>query len=204
MKQLNRFLVIISVIMFIALLAITYFNYYLKPQKHVITDSTVIMEKINNVLKLVTIEGQFSEIHKHTEYYGYDIAPFRKKALVRVNANVLVGYDLEKINMQIDEKNREIMIEEIPSPEFLSIAQDVEYYDVSEGLFTSFSPDDYNAIQKIAKNKIIEAARESKLLTKAEKQKDEMLDMLKLTLNSVGWELYIKEKYKFQEQLNQD
>lgn len=198
MKHINRFLLLLSGITLTALLVLVYFNYYVKPQKNIVTDSTVVMEKVNKVLKLVTVEGYFSEIHKHTEYYGYDISPLRKKALVRVNAKVLVGYDLKKLNLQIDEKNRRIYIDKIPAAEFLSIDDEVEYYDVSEGLFTSFSPEDYNSIQKIAKQKIEEAAEESGLLAEANKNKDELLDILGLTLNSIGWEIIIENSMDFE------
>ena len=39
-------------------------------KKHIITDSTVVLEKVNKVLKLVTVEANFSELHKHEEFYN--------------------------------------------------------------------------------------------------------------------------------------
>ena len=124
----------------------------------------------------------------------YDISPLRKKALIRVNAKVLVGYDLEKMNMQIDEKARTLYLDAFPDPELLSVDDDIEYYDVSEGLFTSFSTSDYNALQKIAKAKIVEVTESSGLFEKAAEQKSDMLDLLELTLESIGWELKVKQQ----------
>ena len=139
-------------------------------KKHIITDSTVVLEKVNKVLKLVTVEANFSELHKHEEFYSYNISPLRKKALIHVKAKVLVGYDLEKLNMEIDEKSRSIYIDAFPEPEILSIDDDIEYYDITEGLFTSFSKEDYTAIQKEAKNKINESVNQSNLFQKSQEQ----------------------------------
>ena len=52
-------------------------------------------------------------------------------------------------------------LDAFPEPELLSVDDDIEYYEVSEGLFTSFSTSDYNALQKIAKAKIVEVAESS-------------------------------------------
>lgn len=194
MKFTRNFLVILLLTALLAAVGYIYVKDYLLPRRHVVQDSTVVMEKVQKVLKLVTVEGQFSEIHQHTEYYGYDISPLRKKALIRVNARVLVGYDLDKMNLQIDEKARTLYLDAFPNPELLSIDDDIEYYDVTEGLFTSFSTSDYNALQKIAKAKIVEAAETSGLFEKAAEQKSDMLDLLKLTLESIGWELKVKQQ----------
>ena len=164
------------------------------PQKHIIKDSTVVLEKITKVMKLVTVEGQFSEIHKHEEFYAYNISPFRKKALIRVNAKVMVGYDLDKLNLEIDEAARTVSIEEFPPAELLSVDDEVEYYDITEGMFTSFSKEDYTAIQKEAESIIRRSVDESDLFKKSNEQREDMISMLKLTLNSIGWDLKIKSQ----------
>lgn len=189
MKKIKSILFIAITISLICSLSYIYFFKIFQVQKHVIQDSTVVLEKINNVLKLVTVEGNFSEIFKHEEFYGYNISPLRKIALIRVKAKVLIGYDLEKINMEIDEKSRTIHVDFFPKPEILSLEDEIEYYDISEGLFTSFSPEDYNSLQKIAKNKIREVAKESNLLHRAEMQKAELFSILNLTLRDLGWNL---------------
>ena len=192
MKQFKSFLIFLLAISFVFCLGYIFFKEYIIPKRTTIQDSTIVVEKVNKILKLVTVEGKFSEIHQHTEYYGYDISPLRKKALIRVNANVLIGYDLKKIDMQIDELNKTIYIDNFPEPSLLSIDDDIEYYDVTEGLFTSFSSSDYNSLQKIAKEKIKESVSKSGLFDKAQEQKDEVLELLKITLRSLGWDLVIK------------
>lgn len=191
MKSIKNILLLLVSLCLLASLAYIYFKNYLIPQSTIVESSTVVMEKVNKVLKLVTLEGQFSELSSHEEYYGYNISPLRKKTLVRVNAKVLVGYDLEKVNMVIDETNRKIYLESFPEPEIISLDDDVEYYDIQEGLFVSFSKEDYTSIQKKAKKDIEEVALKSGLIEKAEDQKEELMSMLDLTLNSIGWEMII-------------
>jgi len=194
MKSIKNILILVLLLCLLAAGSYIYFKQVLIPRRHTVESSTVVLEKINKVLKLVTVEGQFSEISKHEEYYGYNISPLRKKTLIRVNAEVLVGYDLEKVEMKIDEQARRIHIDKFPTPEILSLDDDVEYFDISEGLFVSFSKEDYTAIQKKAKKDIEEVALESGLIESAEKQKDELISLIDLTLNNIGWELVIKEK----------
>lgn len=194
MSKVKSFIVFILIASFLTALSFIYFKEYIVPKRYIVQDSTIVMEKVNKVLKLVTVEGNFSEIHKHTEFYGVDFSPFRKKALIRINAKVLVGYDLEKINMEIDEASRTIFIAKFPEPDILSIEDNIEYYDITEGMFTSFSNSDYNSFQKIGKEKIREVAKKSKLIETAAEQKNDMLEILNATLNSIGWKLVTKEE----------
>ena len=90
MKFARNFLVTLLLAALLVAGGYIYVKEILVPRRHVVQDSTVVMEKVQKVLKLVTVEGQFSEIHQHSEYYGYDISPLRKKALIRVKAKVLV------------------------------------------------------------------------------------------------------------------
>ena len=39
----------------------------------------VLLERIEEVTKLVTVEGHISEIYDYKDYYGYDWSIFRKK-----------------------------------------------------------------------------------------------------------------------------
>ncbi|MBK9982671.1 MAG: DUF4230 domain-containing protein [Saprospiraceae bacterium] len=62
------------------------------------------LEKIRTVCKLVTAEGEFSEIYSYKESKWFDVSFLSKKALIRVKAKVSVGYDLSKIKVEPDEK----------------------------------------------------------------------------------------------------
>ena len=72
------------------------------PQPERRESSVVLLEKIRTVSKLVTAEGQFSEIYEYKDSYPFDIPMFTKKALIRVKANVSVGYDLSRMKMEAE------------------------------------------------------------------------------------------------------
>jgi len=77
-------------------------------------DSVVLLEKIRTVCKLVTAEGEFSEIYSYKSSYPFDFSFFTKKALIRVKAKVSVGYDLTKIKIEPDTKNHTLIISGMP------------------------------------------------------------------------------------------
>jgi hypothetical protein len=162
-------------------------------QTHIEEDQSAIMNKVQEVFKFIAVEGQVSEIYSYKDYYYYDIGPFRKKALIKVNAKVSIGYDFEKLNIQLDERSKKLIITELPSPEILSLDHDLEYYDVDEGTFNSFSSKDLTKLNVSSKNYISKVALESDLYKRAEMQKEELFDMIRFILEPAGWELVLKQ-----------
>jgi hypothetical protein len=149
-------------------------NYYsLQIKTSVEEESRVLLEKIEKVSKLITVEGHFSEIYNYEEHWGYDFSPFRKKALIRVKAKVSVGYDLTKMDFKADTKTKTIMISNMPDPEIMSIDHDLDYYDITEGSFNSFEEADYNKMNANAKEKIRKEALNSGLFLSAEAESHE-------------------------------
>ena len=145
-------------------------------------EATVLLERIKEVTKLITLEGQLSEIYDYKDYLNYDISPLRKKALVRVNAKVSVGYDFNKMEVTIRQDQQKIIIKHFPKAEILSVDHNIDYYDVTEGFVNEFTPEDYNKINKAAKQKIIDAAQKSDLLLKADQRKNDLISLLESML----------------------
>ena len=81
--------------------------------------SSLIQEQINNVGKLVVTEGHFSEVftYKNSKDVFGDLLSAEKKALVVVNAEVTVAYDLSKIEYDINETTKTLTITNIPTEE---------------------------------------------------------------------------------------
>ncbi|MCC7466053.1 MAG: DUF4230 domain-containing protein [Saprospiraceae bacterium] len=156
-----------------------------------VEDSTVLLEKIQAVAKLSTVEGTFSEIYNYSEYQGYFTFFWDKKVLVRVRATVSAGYDLEKLNITADAATKTIRMSGLPKPQILSIDHNLDYYDISEGLFSSFSPEDYTRINQRAKDLIRDSALRSNLLTEADKQGAKMLDLMRFMIEGAGWKLEV-------------
>lgn len=157
---------------------------------------SVVLEKMERVFKLVTVEGHLSEIYDYKDYYTFDVSPFRKKALVRVNGKVVAGYDFNNLAYTIDEASRTIRIDSFPSAEILYIDHDLDYYDITEGSFNSFTKEDYNQIQKSAKKFLSNKAIDAKILESSEKQKSELIDMLRMLLEAANWKLEIRDADK--------
>ncbi len=160
------------------------------PKKIVQEQQSAILESIKEVSKLVTVEGQFAEIYDYKDYYTYDWAPFRKKALIRLKANVLAGYDLSNIEITTVPEQKKIIIQNLPKPSVIAVDHDLEYYDLEQGSFNRFKPEDLSAIQEKAKQFIEHQAEESGLLQKAEARGLEILEQLKFL--STDWEIVVK------------
>jgi hypothetical protein len=182
-------------ILFIAGLAFAWWIGYsgkiFSPQK---TESaTVMLEKVKLVTKLVSVEGHFSELYEKKEWYEYDFFNlFSKKILIRVKAKVSVGYNFQSLNITVDSLSKTVTLNEFPDPEIISMDHDLDYYDIQEGTFNSFTAEELSAIQKEAKNLILKKTHESNLLQKAQEQKKMYIDMLSIAIQSMGWKFIVK------------
>ncbi|MFM2392685.1 MAG: hypothetical protein RLZZ546_667 [Bacteroidota bacterium] len=156
--------------------------------------SSVVVEKIEKVFKLITVETNVSELYQYKDYYNYDWSFLRKKAILRVNAKISVGYDIKKLNIRVDQKTKKIYISKLPKVEVLSVDHNLDYYDVEEGVFNSFSPEDYNHINKNAKEYITKIASNKEVLQKAEEQEQNLMSMLTTMSRGMGYELTIEEE----------
>lgn len=162
------------------------------PEKNPPQESaTVLLEKIRAVVKLTTVEGEFSEIYNYKQSSGYMLLP-DKKALVRVHAIVSAGYDLSNLNIRADSSAQILYIGPIPEPGILSIDHDLDYYDISAGIFMEFEPEDYNYINKNAKEIIRQQALQSNLLPSAREQADKVFDLIRFMAESTGWKVEVQ------------
>ena len=163
-------------------------------EKKVEESSTVLLNRIEKVMKLVTVEGHISEMYSYKDHRSFDLSPFRKKALLRVNAKASIGYDFEKVKLTVDQKSRTITIDDFPEPEVLSIDHDLDYYDITQGTFNTFTNEDYNKINKRAKDYVETLAGEGDLIESAKEQKEELIATIRLLLDGMGWKLVVKKK----------
>lgn len=163
-------------------------------ERKVEESSTVLLNRIEKVMKLVTVEGHISEIYNYNDNTFYNLSAFSKKALLRVNAKALIGYDFNKMDLIIDQESRTITIDNFPEPEVLSIDHDLDYYDITQGAFNKFSNEDYNKINERAKAYVETLAGEGELIASAKEQKDEIISTIQLLLDGLGWKLIVEEK----------
>ena len=152
--------------------------------------SSLIQEQIVNVGKLVVTEGHFSEVftYKNSKSLFADLISVEKKALVVVNADVTVSYDLSKIEYEIDETTKTLRILSIPKEE-ITINPDFEYYDVTADYLNPFEADDYNAIKDKVKANLMRKILKSEIKKNAENRLFSELAKFFILTNSLGWTL---------------
>lgn len=184
-----------SKITYIILLAVIAFLVYQlvtvkKDTSSVEYDTALIQQQIKNVGKLVVTEGHFSEVmtYKDQKKYLGDLITFDKKALVIINADVTVSFDLSKVTYDIDAQNKIVTIKSIPEEE-LKISPDIKYYDVEQSSFNEFTGNDYNKINKIAKENLAKKIEKSTLKSNAKNRLISELSKILIVTNSMGWKL---------------
>jgi len=180
-------------------------HYYLNQKVTTVevADGTVLLEKVQRVAKMITVEGYFSELYDHKDYYSYDISIFRKKAILKVKGKVSIGYDLEKMEFDVDPLKRELVIRYFPDPEVLSIDTDVSYFDLQEGLFNTFNEEDLTKLNAKAKDLIRRKANESDLMLQAEDQANDIRDLIIFIAEESGWMVREWTRIEHKEFLNQ-
>ncbi|MFP9115795.1 DUF4230 domain-containing protein [Flavobacterium sp. RHBU_3] len=153
-------------------------------------ESAMIQEQIKNVGKLVVTEGHYSEVitYKNKENYLGNYLSFEKKALVIVNAEATVSYDLRQVQYDIDEANKTITITNIPKEE-IKISPDIKFYDIQESTFNEFTGDDYNKINAQVKASMRKKIEKSSLKTNAQNRLISELSKILILTNSMGWKL---------------
>ena len=155
--------------------------------------ATVLLEKVRTVARMVTVEGQFSEIVNYKNYWAYDWGPLRKKALVRVQAKVSVGYDLSEIQLEAVPEDKRLVMTWDPTPKILSVEHEMDYYDLTEGTFNNFTEADYNRINGLAIDQIRNKALNSSLFEAADRQARDILDMIGVLVDGMGWQFVVRE-----------
>lgn len=161
--------------------------------KTVVSESShTIVESIRKVFKVVTAEGQFNELYNFEEtkkIFGF--IPSTKRALVIIEAKVLVGFDFERCVWDINEKTQSIKLVSFPAPEILSIEPDYKYYNFDEGIFNLLNRKDLTSIQVNGKKQVEQAAIKSDLPKIAAEQ---MRTILIEVIESKHWKL--EDSYK--------
>jgi hypothetical protein len=187
----------VKLIYVIGFVLIFYFGYQFFTRKSENTtieyDTNLIQVQIKNVGKLVVTEGHFAEVltykdKKETYIPGLS---FDKKALVVINADVTVGFDLSKVTYDIDEKNKILTITNIPKEE-IKISPNFKYYDTESSTFNEFTGEDYNKINKIARVNLTKKIENSSLKTNAQIRLISELSKMLILTNSMGWTLTYK------------
>ncbi|MBV7269300.1 DUF4230 domain-containing protein [Winogradskyella luteola] len=162
-----------------------------KENKIELQESTaLIQEQIKNVGKLVVTEGHFSEVftYKNSKAVFGDLLEAEKRAIVIVNADVTIGYDLSQIEYKVYETTKTLQILNIPEEE-IKISPDFEYYDIQADFLNQFEAKDYNEIKKTVNASLMKKIENSDLKSNAQNRLISELGKFFILTNSLGWTL---------------
>lgn len=169
------------------------YNYFRKKKSKELTvvQSHVLLEKIKSVCKLISVEGDFAEIYRYenTKERFLSLVSSKKKALIVINAKAQIGYDLKKLILNADTESKRIILTSFPEPEILSIEPELDFYDIKNGMFNAFTPDDLTLLNQEAKQHIRDKIPESGLMDTAKNEALEAILLIETIVETIGWKL---------------
>lgn len=184
-------------VLFIALVVFgyLYFRERSNDRENLEENTELIQEQIRNVGKLVVTEGNFSQVftYKNSKSFYLDIFSARKKALIIVNAEASISYDLSKLETEIDPEKKKVIIKAIPEPE-LKIDPNIKYYDVTQDYLNQFEAEDYNRIKQKIEKGLREKISKSSLMTNSRNRLVSELQKIYILTSSMGWALEYKNE----------
>lgn len=206
MQNLIKRIIAAAVVVVVIILAFKFCEFKKSDNSSLDYNTNLIQQQIVNVGKLVVTEGHFSEVvtYKNQQKYMMDMLSFEKKALVIVNADVTVSYDLHQMKYNIDEANKTITILSIPKEE-IKISPDIKFYDVEQSQMNPFTGDDYNKINKSVKANLAKKIEKSSLKSNAQNRLISELSKILILTNTMGWKLqYNGKEISNEKELQQD
>jgi len=164
------------------------------------TDVNVLYEEIKTVCKLVAVEATYGERFDSLSEKSIPILyplPYKykltKEATIFVSGKMMVGYDMSKMVIKMDSLNKTVTITDVPAPEILAIDHDIKYENIDESWFNSFSPDDFTALNKSAKEAVRKRGVSDEIIERAHREGNQMIEIIELLAKNAGWTVIIDE-----------
>ncbi|CAL65220.1 DUF4230 domain-containing protein [Christiangramia forsetii] len=183
--------ILVAILMLaVIILGFMYWDQKNNEKESLAENSALIQKQIRNVGKLVVTEGTFSQVftYKNSKSFYFDVLSARKKALIVVNAEVSIAYDLSKLEIEIDEEAKKVVIKSIPKEE-ININPNIKYYDVTQDYLNQFEAEDYNKIKSRIEKGLNEKIEKSSLKKNAKNRLVSELQKIYILTSSMGWTL---------------
>ena len=163
------------------------------------TEATVLLEQVRNVAKLVTVEGDVSELYNSTNTRNVTMYlplparfSFKKEAIVEVQGTILVGYDLEQMGVEVDEASRTVRLRNLPEPTVLAIDHQTTFRNLEESWFNSFTAEDYTRLNREARDRLHDEALRSDLLARARVRGNAVIETIRFLAEGAGYSLEVE------------
>jgi hypothetical protein len=185
-----RKIIPVILLLLVAFFAWKYFEARENQRDQLVESTDLIQKQIKNVGKLVVTEGNFAQVYSYNDSKKFylDVLSARKKALIIVNADVTVAYDLSKLKTEVNPETKTVTITYIPDEE-ISINPNIQYYDVTQDYLNQFEAKDYNRIQQRIKKSLMEKIEKSTIKSNAKNRLVSELQKIYILTNSMGWTL---------------
>jgi hypothetical protein len=151
---------------------------------HVTQD--IVVERMQAVAKLVTSESYVRDVVSYENtWYGST-----KRSLVVVSGKINAGVNLDRgSSVSIDDATKTIAVT-LPKAEILGVEiTDMRTYDERGGLWNPFTPQDRDAIIRLARVQLGRSAYDMKILEHAESSAKELLERL---LSTDGYTAHVE------------
>ncbi|MBX2845997.1 MAG: DUF4230 domain-containing protein [Saprospiraceae bacterium] len=164
-----------------------------KSNKVVKEEANTILKQIEEVNKLISVEGSFAEVYtlKETQKLFFDLIPVTKKAIIIANAKAYVAHDLQKMSYELDEAKKQVILKNIPEPEII-IEPDLKFYDLQDALLP-FTEEELTKMNTRAVDILREKARTEGLIELAEQNLELNLSKILFVAEELGWEVIVIE-----------
>ena len=147
----------------------------LGPHESTNVTQALVIERMRAVAKLVTSETSVRDVVTYNNtWYGST-----KRSLVVVSGKINAGVNLERgTNVSVDDRAKIITLS-LPKAEILGVEiTDMRTYDEQGGLWNPFTPQDRDAIIRLARVQLGKSAYDMKILEHAESSAKTLLESM--------------------------
>ncbi|MGB0884176.1 MAG: DUF4230 domain-containing protein [Flavobacteriales bacterium] len=158
-------------------------------------EAHILLEEVKKVCKLVCVEGDFQEIFdtRSEKSHFFNTIKSQKKALLIVKAKALVGFDLSTLVFDLKTDEKTIILSHFPHSKLISLETDIQFYDISKGLFSRHSEVDLTELHNKSKELIVKKVELSKLHDLAKHQAMELLNLTAKMSKILGWTILFEQ-----------
>lgn len=179
------------------ILGVVIYHFFQKSNEEILDikpESVIIQEQLKNVSKLVVNEAKLSQVYTYKDQKGYmmDMFKFDKKAVVVVNADVQISYDLSKIKYEIDEEKKIVKITSIPEQE-VKVYPEIKILDIKDSTFNTFEGNDYNKVTAKIKSEFMNKINTSTIKINSKDRLISELGKFLVVTQALGWTLQYED-----------